>query len=120
MKIKANKITQKIAIVLICLLMFNFIAPTHVSNADVGGVLFSPIKALVLAVGDTATHMLELCFYGKWTDVILEDLCKWKNEDEDYNMWDGTDSDGVITYPVIKLSPEMIFEIGRASCRERV
>lgn len=24
-------------------------------------------------------------------------------------MWDGTDSDGVITYPVIKLSPEMIF-----------
>ena len=109
MKIKANKITQKIAIVLICLLMFNFIAPTHVSNADVGGVLFSPIKALVLAVGDTATHMLELCFYGKWTDVILEDLCKWKNEDEDYNMWDGTDSDGVITYPVIKLSPEMIF-----------
>ena len=109
MKIKANKITQKIAIVLICLLMFNFIAPTHVSNADVGGVLFSPIKALVLAVGDTATHMLELCFYGKWTDVILKDLCKWKNEDEDYNMWDGTDSDGVITYPVIKLSPEMIF-----------
>lgn len=109
MKIRINKIIQKIAIVLICLLMFNFIAPTYVSNADVGGVLFSPIKTLILTVGDVAMHMVELCFYGKWTDVVLDDFCGWKNEDEDYNMWDGTDSDGVITYPVIKLSPEMIF-----------
>ena len=62
MKIRTNKIMQKIAIVLICLLMFNFIAPTYVSNADVGGVLFSPIKALILTVGDVAMHMIELCF----------------------------------------------------------
>lgn len=109
MKIRTNKIIQKIAIVLICLLMFNFIAPVYVSNASIGGVLFSPIKTLILTVGDIAMHMIEYCFYGEWTDVVLEDFCGWKNEDKNYNMWDGTDSDGVITYPVIKLSPEMIF-----------
>ncbi len=109
MKFRTNKIIQKIAIVLICLLMFNFIAPTYVSNADVGGVLFSPIKALILTVGDVAMHMIEFSFYGKLTDVVLDDFCGWKNEDKDYNMWDGTDHKDVITYPVIKLSPEMIF-----------
>lgn len=109
MKLKNNKAMQKIVLVLICLLMFNFIAPTYISNASVGGVLFSPIKALILTVGDIAMHMVEYCFCGEWTDVVLDDFCGWKNEDKDYNMWDGTDSDAVITYPVIKLSPEMIF-----------
>ena len=44
MKLKNYNIVQKIAIVLVCLVVFNFITPTYVSNASLGGVLFSPIK----------------------------------------------------------------------------
>lgn len=109
MKLKSNKVIQKIALILICLLIFNFIAPTYVSNADIGGALFSPIKALILTIGDVALNMVDWCFYGKWNKVVLDDCCSWKNEDPEYNMWNDTDSDAVITYPIIRVSPEMIF-----------
>lgn len=105
MKLKSNKVIQKIALILICLLTFNFIAPTYTSNASFGGVLLSPIKALILTMGDIVMHITELCFYGEWTDVVLDDYCSWIGEED---LWDDI-GDNDITYPVIKMSPEVIF-----------
>lgn len=105
MKLKSNKVIQKIALILICLLIFNFIAPTYTSQASFGGVLFSPIKALILTMGDIVMHITELCFYGEWTDVVLDDYCSWEGEEDLWDDWGDND----ITYPVIKMSPEIIF-----------
>lgn len=109
MKQKNNKTAQKIALILICILSFNFIAPTYVSNADIGGVLFSPIKSLLVTVTDIAMDLLDLGVTGTWKNVIKSDVL-----DGDYdpgtngkNIWDGDDDS--IDLPDFRMSPDAIF-----------
>lgn len=72
MKIFTKKgIVQKIIIVLVALILFNFIVP-NISRAadDYGGVLFAPIQFLVLALGDTVMDILGTSLYGNSDPVI--------------------------------------------------
>lgn len=105
MKLKSNKTIQKIIIILTCLVSFNFIVPTHVSNAGLGGVLFNPIKELFLTVADVVMDFMQMGFTGKWENVVIADVL-----DGDYsetNLWSGNDDE--ISLPNIKLSPDAIF-----------
>lgn len=81
MKIFTKKgVVQKIIIVLVAVLLFNFIVP-NISRAedDYGGVLFAPIQFLVLAIGDTAMDILGTALYGNSDPVItISTSTTWK------------------------------------------
>lgn len=52
MKIFTEKrLMPKIVIAIVIVTLFNFMAPT-ISSADFGGILFEPIKDLLLVIGD--------------------------------------------------------------------
>ena len=109
MKQKFNKTVQKIALILVCILSFNFIAPTYISNSDVGGVLFSPIKSLIVTIADIAMDLLDLGVTGTWKNVIKSEVL---NGDYDpgtsgKNIWDGDDDK--IDLPMFRMSPDAIF-----------
>ena len=105
MKQKLNKTIQKIALILICILSLNFIAPTQVSNAGVGGVLFSPIKNLITTIGDIVMDLLDLGVTGTWKSVIKTDILNGEYSDDD--IW--SPKDKKIDLPVFRLSPDAIF-----------
>ncbi len=105
MKLKFNKTIQKIIIILTCLVSFNFIVPTHVSNAGLGGVLFTPIKELITICADLVMDFLQMGFTGEWENVVVADIL-----DGNYsktNLWVGDDDK--ISLPDIKLTPDAIF-----------
>ena len=105
MKLKPSKIIQKIALILVCLLTLNFIAPIYISNADFGGVLASPFKSLFLALGDAAEWLLEFSLIGGDTDVIKNDVLNGDASSE--NVWTGKDKN--VSLPLIRVTPEAIF-----------
>lgn len=72
-KIFSNKnLIIKIATILVIVILFNFINPSisfgEVSGG-IGGVLFEPIKDLILAIGDGIVNIMQNVIYG--TDVSL-------------------------------------------------
>ncbi len=106
MKLKNYNIVQKIAIVLVCLVVFNFITPTYVSNASLGGVLFSPIKELLVTMGDIVLDLIDMGFTGKFENVMKEMLAYRKAGDEN-NRFTGDDDEREIL--MSKVSLESIF-----------
>lgn len=80
MKQKANKITQKIAIIIACIISINFIAPTYISNADTGGVLFRPIKAFVTTIFDTVMYFVDWSISGNYHNIEDENAIEAENE----------------------------------------
>ena len=61
-------IIHKIIIAVVFVILFNFTMPT-ISSASVGGILFEPIKDLVLAMGDGIVNIMQNVIFG--TDVSL-------------------------------------------------
>ena len=66
-----KSIIHKIAIVLIVLMLFNFIAPmpSHISHADggdggIGGALFSPIVEFLVGVADWFISFIQQSIFG--------------------------------------------------------
>lgn len=72
-KIFSNKnLIIKIATILVIVILFNFINPGISFGAvsgGIGGVLFEPIKDLVLAIGDGIVNIMQNVIFG--TDVSL-------------------------------------------------
>lgn len=67
---------QKIIItILVALLLSNLIVPTiskaETDSDEIGGVLFSPIQFLTLALGDTLLLVANSCAYGELVDPIM-------------------------------------------------
>lgn len=67
--LQKQNLFQKIVIMLIFLILFNFTVPTY-SQADLGGLLLSPFKEFVLIIGDGIMWMLHWCFTGSPQTVI--------------------------------------------------
>lgn len=63
MKIFSRKsLILKIALILAIVILFNFIAPRIVladDNGGVGGILFEPIKDLLLTIGDAIMNLMQ-------------------------------------------------------------
>lgn len=71
-KIFSNKnLIVKIATILVIVILFNFINPgiSFGAGGGIGGVLFEPIKDLVLAIGDGIVNIMQNVIFG--TDVSL-------------------------------------------------
>lgn len=79
-----NSIVRKIIIAIVIVILFNFIAP-NISKAaddeDWGGVLFTPIQALLLGFGDVAMYLTSATLQADFkTDNIITistDSTKW-------------------------------------------
>lgn len=71
MKLLTNKnFTQKIIVALVIVILFNFISPQiSFGKTGIGGVLFEPIKDLVLTIADGAVWLMQKIIFG--TDVSL-------------------------------------------------
>ena len=105
MKQKLNRTIQKIALILVCITTLNFIAPTQVSNASLGGVLFNPMKSVVLTIADIVMQFIQMGFTGEFRGTVRSGVL-----DGNYsktNIWTGDDDK--IDYPDIVISPEAIF-----------
>ncbi len=64
MEFFTNKsITKKVIIAVLLVMSFNFISPT-ISQADFGGVLFTPISQLLASLGDLVISTLQKYFIG--------------------------------------------------------
>lgn len=56
-------ITNKIIIALVIVTLLNFICP-NISSASIGGILFSPIKDLLLVIADGVMSIVQAMIYG--------------------------------------------------------
>lgn len=56
-------ITNKIIIALVIVTLLNFICP-NISSASIGGILFKPIKALLLVIADGVMSIVQAMIYG--------------------------------------------------------
>ena len=73
MNIFTNKnLILKIVIALVIVILFNFSAPTMSQAVTIGGVLFEPIKDLVLTIADGAVWLIQKIVFD--TDVSLMKL----------------------------------------------
>lgn len=61
-KLLRKSATNKILIVILIVILFNFIVPNY-SHADWGGVLFDPIVDLIAAIGDAVLSALQYFMY---------------------------------------------------------
>ena len=71
----------KIVIALVFVILFNFCAPT-ISQADddagVGGMLFEPVKDLLLTIGDAVVNIMQKLIFGTETSLLkLEHRDDW-------------------------------------------
>ncbi len=77
MKVNINRITQKITIFLIILILFNFTIPNNTygvgdaidtlvngSMSEKAGLITQPIKAFLVTVFDAAIHLVEDSLVG--------------------------------------------------------
>lgn len=56
-------ITNKIIIALVIVTLLNFICP-NISSASIGGILFKPIKAILLVIADGVMSIIQAMIYG--------------------------------------------------------
>lgn len=105
MKQKANKIAQKIAIIIVCIISMNFIAPTYIANADVGGALFRPVKAFVTTLIDTVMYFVDWSISGNYHDIEYKNAIEAETGSTD--RFSGSDSKLSMFW--FKVTPEKIF-----------
>lgn len=77
-------ITNKIIIALVIVTLLNFICP-NISSASIGGILFEPIKALLLVIADGVMSIVQAMIYGTNLSVSFLTI---KHKDE----WQSTAS----------------------------
>ena len=87
--LKNEKITQKIIIILIVILNFNFIFSNY-SNASVSTVLISPVQTFVLWIGDGALQVLQQTLMGD--EAIIEGYDEFVKRDASEFLDEATDS----------------------------
>lgn len=87
--LKNEKITQKIIIILIVILNFNFIFSNY-SNASVSTVLISPVQTFVLWIGDGALQILQQTLMGE--EAIIEGYDEFVKRDASEFLDEATDS----------------------------
>lgn len=56
-------ITNKIIIALVIVTLLNFICP-NISSASIGGILFEPIKDILLVIADGVMSIIQAMIYG--------------------------------------------------------
>lgn len=81
-------ITNKIIIALVIVTLLNFICP-NISSASIGGILFEPIKDLLLVIADGVMSIVQAMIYGTNLSVSFLTI---KHKD----AWKPT-ADGIIT-----------------------
>lgn len=107
MQKNTKKIIQKISLMLVILILFNFTIPVT-SNAGLGGkivgLITQPIKALFVIVFDSALHLVESSLIG-WGPV------DWNWEEAKNNNVSGAHDfeTGSVEIPNIMVSPDEIF-----------
>ena len=73
MEIFTNKnLILKIVILLVFVILFNFCAPTvsRAEDGDVGGILFEPVKDLLLTVGDAIINITQSLVFGTESSLL--------------------------------------------------
>lgn len=113
-----KNITQKILLVIVMLIMFNFTIPKPV-QADTVGTIFSPFMGLIGIIADSIEHLLEWAILGE-TDTFMKSISEGQalaptvsgaptitvdSSKIDGAFW-GKDE---VNIPIIKYSPEEIF-----------
>lgn len=71
-------ITNKIIIALVIVTLLNFICP-NISSASIGGILFEPIKDLLLVIADGVMSIVQAMIYGTNLSVSFLTI-KYKDE----------------------------------------
>lgn len=77
----SKKFMSKIALILVCLTLFQFIAPqpTRAENGEIGGTLLKPIVSLFLSLSDGVTSIIQNTLFkktGEYTEEINMWVCK--------------------------------------------
>ena len=97
-----KKLIQKLIIIFVCIFLLNFcIAPTRVQAA--GGKLFAPVKLFATAIADIFISTVQWAITGQWISAV-EDNSGELGENADKDFWKRK-----IDFPVIQISPELIF-----------
>lgn len=112
-KLKGN-LTKKILMALVIVILCNFTFPMY-SHADFGGVLLSPIRMFISAVGDIIISAVNSFFTGVW--IGASDAKAVPGSADDYNndaAWDENIKgwalgSNQIDWPTILISPQEIF-----------
>lgn len=108
MKLLRNKnLIQKLIIAIVCITLLNFCMAPKV-QADFGGKMMSYIRDFATALGDVAISLVQFGVTGNWTYAVDE---KGSGEVQGVNgkRSDYWIKDSKFEYPIIQLSPELIF-----------
>lgn len=104
MKIFTNKnLIQKLVIALVFVTLLNFCFAPKV-RADFGGKLMSYVTDFATALGDVAITVIQFGLTGQW--IYAVDDAGAAETDSSIDYWP---KDSKIRYPIIQLSPELIF-----------
>ena len=70
---KKGILQKTIISILVAIMLINFIFPTVVraKGDEVGGVLYTPIQSLVVAIGDGLMSLVNKCAYGETVSPVL-------------------------------------------------
>lgn len=103
-------ILQKTIIGILIVLSMNFIMPTY-SQADIGGVLISPIVDLLCSVGDIVINLLQKCMTGEFGSTGLNwSLSTFLAESGDYDGYGQGNAGDVLE--TNKVNPDTEFDKG--------
>lgn len=125
MKIFTKKgTTQKIILIVIIAILWNFVFPTF-SRADLGGLLFDPIANIIMSVLDVVVAILQTFFYNGFTGTIQDIFQDYKSipemttpssnvvtinaSDLTANLWDVITPGKSYHIPTIQYSVDKIF-----------
>lgn len=104
MKIFTNKnLIQKLVIALVFITLLNFCFAPKV-RADFGGKMMSYVRDFATALADVAISVVQFGMTGQWTYAV--DDAGTAETDSSIDYWK---KDSKIQYPIIQLSPELIF-----------
>lgn len=107
MKIFTNKnLIQKLVIAIVAITLLNFCMAPRSQAAKIGGTLFKPMKEFLTTVGDVFMSLLYYGVTGDWIDSVDEKGSAEFGDNVDSDFWEKANK---IRYPIIQLSPELIF-----------
>lgn len=106
MKFLYNKsLKNKLIIACVIVALFTFITPNYTRAA--GGPLKNSIESFVIFVCDVLVKITQRAFTGEWEDIIVKNAGSSDAGGNNFNDWSTTDSN--VDWPIIKISPELIF-----------
>ena len=106
MKSKMKNLKQKMIIVLVALLLFNFTVPP-VSNAGVANLIIDPVKNLLLVIVDAFNYIIDMSLLGANNSAVET---SW--EEREIEVESGSNrvfDDNEVKIPRISVSPDEIF-----------